>query len=86
MAVALHRLDEHRDQYLRPLAADAIGRLPQHHQRLVHRLVVESFSRARALLCWRLIQHPQRVFTMNFGYAYELGQDLPPLPPFDTVL
>jgi hypothetical protein len=79
MAVALHRIDQHRDQYPKPLAADAIGRLPQHRQCLMHHLVVESPSRARALLCWRLIQHAQRVFTMIPGYADELGQDLPPL-------
>ena len=83
MAVALHRLDEHRDQYPKPLAADAIGRLPQHRQRLMHRLVVESPSRARALLCWRLIQYPQCVFTMISGCAYTcLGVS----PAFEPVI
>src|SRR5580658_9508685 len=30
MAVALHRLDQYRDEFCKTLAADAIGCLPQH--------------------------------------------------------
>jgi len=46
MAVALHRIDEHRDQYPKPPAADAIGRLPQPGQSLMLRLVVELFRQS----------------------------------------
>ena len=42
MAVALHRIDQNRDKRLKPLAADAIARLPQHRQRLTYRLIVKS--------------------------------------------
>ena len=51
MAVPFHCLDQNRDENSQPLAADAISRLPQHRQRLMHRLVVESLPLAR--FCWR---------------------------------
>ena len=53
MAVPLHGIDQHRDQRLQALAADPIGRLPQHRQRLAHRLVIETIAGARTVLpCW----------------------------------
>jgi len=86
MAVALHRVDEHRNEYPKPLAADAIAGLPQDRQCLMYRLVVQAPPPSAALHCQRLIQHAQRVFAMIPGYPDELGQDLPPLPPRDCRL
>jgi hypothetical protein len=40
MAVTFHCLYQHRDKNSKPFAADAIGRLPQHRERLMHRFVV----------------------------------------------
>ena len=73
MTVALHRINQNRDKRLKPLAADAIARLPQHRQGLTYRLIVKSPASTPAL--WRrpLIQHAQRVFAMIPGYSYELG-------------
>ena len=42
MAVPLHRLDERRHQRLQPLAADPVRRLPEHHQRVADRVVVDA--------------------------------------------
>ena len=47
MTVPLHGIDQHRDQRLQALAANPIGRFPQHGQRLAHRLV-ERRLRVRA--------------------------------------
>ena len=41
VAVPFHCIDQHRDQRLQALAANPIGRFPQHGQRLAHCLVVE---------------------------------------------
>ena len=34
-------------EFFKPLAADAIGRLPQQRQRLAHRFVVKALTRSR---------------------------------------
>ena len=47
VAVSLHRLDQHRQQRPQPLAADPVGRLPDHDQRLAHRFVVDAALRPR---------------------------------------
>src|SRR5215831_9505199 len=81
MAVALHCVDEYREEHPKALAADAISRLPQHRQRLMDRGVIESCPRAPASRCRRLIEHAQCVLAMIPGYSCELGQNLPSLPP-----
>jgi hypothetical protein len=59
MTVALHGIDQSRNKRPKPLAADAIARLPQHREGLTYRLIVKSSPWARALLRRRLIQHAQ---------------------------
>jgi hypothetical protein len=58
-------MDKHRNEHPKPLAADAIGRLPQHRQRLMD-------------LRWLIQNAQKRVY--DDGYTCELGQDLPSLP------
>jgi hypothetical protein len=41
VSMTLHRIDQHRDQRLQPLAADPI---PQHRQRLPHSHVVQTIA------------------------------------------
>ena len=80
------RVDEHRNEYPKPLAADAIAGFPQDGQCLMYRLVVQAPPRSVALHCQRLIKRAQRVFAMIPGYADELGQDLPSLQPRNCPL
>jgi hypothetical protein len=40
MPVPFHGINQLRDQRLQSLAANSVGSLPQHHQRLAYRLVV----------------------------------------------
>lgn len=64
VAVPFHCIDQHRDQRLQALAANPIGRIPQHGQRLAHCLVVEPVpmraafavatpSRSTRIACFR---------------------------------
>jgi len=75
-----------REENSRPLAADAIGRLPQYHQRLMHRLVVNSLPLAAGECSRRMIRHALRVFAVIPGYPDELGQNLSPLATLSTLL
>ncbi len=43
--MSLKRREKHGDQCLESLAANAIGRFPQHDENLAHGLVVKSQSR-----------------------------------------
>jgi hypothetical protein len=73
MTVAPHGIHQNRNKHPKPLAADAIARLPQHCERLTYRLIVKSPAWARALWRRRLMQHAQRMFAMIPGYSYEFG-------------
>jgi hypothetical protein len=66
--MSFHALDQHRQQRLEPLAADAIGRLSQQRQRLAHRLVVDSRPRPWCPAHEGPMQHPQRVFAVIAGH------------------
>ena len=46
MAVPFHRIDQDRNQRLQALAADPVGCLPEHRQRLANGLVVEAIARS----------------------------------------
>ena len=58
-----------RDQRLQPFAADPIGGLPEHHQRLAYRLVVEAPQSAmvsqRRVRSSSRRQHPDRVLAVD---------------------
>ena len=76
VAMAFHRIDQHRDQRLQPLAADPIGGLPQHRQRLPNRLVVQTVACPRFRPGGLLSQHPDGVLAVVAGQGHELIEDL----------
>ena len=89
MTVALHRIDQNRNKRPKPLAADAIARLPQHREGLMYRLIVKSPPWAWALWRRRLIQYAQRVFARyRLLVRIRIGSAVAPavLSPLETVL
>jgi hypothetical protein len=86
--VALHALDQHRQQHLEPLAADTIDRLLQQRGPLPHRLVVDPLTRPRQLRHKRAMQCSPRVLAVIASYLGEFIEDLAALPlilPPDSV-
>ena len=83
MPVPLHRLHQHRQQWPQPLAADPVGRLPQHDQRLVHRRVVHPASPLTlpVMRCLAATEQPHRVFPMVTRHRHELVQNPATLGP-----
>ena len=77
MPVAFEGREKHWHQCLKPLAADAIGGLPQNDENLAHRLVVEAQSRGSHRHGRRrvVVQDPDRVFAVVSGDRNELVQD-----------
>lgn len=86
MPVALHRWQQSRDHRLQPLAADPVGRLPEHDQRLAHRCVVDPpfQSRGWGLSRWTDPKQAQCVLAVMARHGRELVQDTGLLPPLAT--
>ena len=83
MAMPLHRLDQDRHQRPQPLAADPVRCLPDHDQRLAHRIVVNPAPGPRAATPVRLArpQQPHRMLAVEARHRRELVQDPAPLRP-----
>src|SRR5262245_820693 len=86
MPVPLHRLEEDRQQRPQPFAADPVGRLPDHEQRLAYSLVVNPAAGPRAMTpVYQPCPHtaPRRLAVIT-GYRRNLVQyptALAPIPP-----
>jgi hypothetical protein len=73
----LERWEQDGQQRLQALAADSIGSLPQNHQRLTNRLVVDASSNKPYGLAGRLVavQDANRVLSMVPGQRDEFVKD-----------
>jgi hypothetical protein len=76
VSMTLHRIDQHRDQRLQPLAANPIGGLPQHRQRLPHSLVVQTIAGPLLLRGDLLSKYSNGVFAVVSREGHELVEDL----------
>ena len=87
MTVPLHGIDQHRDQRLQALAANPIGRFPQHGQRLANRLVAEAVAGVRRLRSGDLLaKQPDRVLAVIAGHGHELIEDLDPVTEYRAAI
>ena len=77
VAVPLHGGDQGRHQRLQPLAADPVRRLPENHQRLTDRVVVDASATSAVGAACRRSRPPDahRVLPMEGGDGLELVQD-----------
>jgi hypothetical protein len=77
VAVTLERGHEHREKRLESLSTNAIGRLPEHDERLLHGLIIEAQARTplhRTQLGDR-IQDPDRMLAVVPGHRDEFVKD-----------
>src|SRR5215471_11138097 len=81
MAVPLHRLEEDRQQWPQPFATNAVGRLPNHDQRLADSLVVNpaAGSRTTPPVYLPSPQQTHRMLAVIAGYRSKLVQNPTPL-------
>src|SRR5664279_3145323 len=72
----LHGGNQHGNNLLEPLAANPICCLPDHDQRLPHRLIVNAAPRSPVSSCRHFaalpVQHPNRMLPVKSGYLGEL--------------
>ncbi len=74
VSMPLHRLDQHRQDRPKPLAANPVGRLPDHQQRGPHRFAVDAAPRPRARPRCRsaAAQQPHGVLAVEPRHRHEL--------------
>ncbi len=77
MSVALQGRDENGQERLEPLAADPVGRFPEHDDRLPHRVIVDRETRTSvpSVRERRRIEQSNGVLAVVAGHRHELIQN-----------